>query len=134
MIEKRRYSRYHIDTGMLISDDDLIIGLARVIDISNGGFSCVGLSPIKYLNGWIDGIDLYDPSTDTSLQQLRGRMKRYSINKNSTTANASTISYFVGFEASPDCISQITNFKELLCKNRIASSINDPEFTGRTEQ
>lgn len=134
MIEKRRYSRYHIDTGMLISDDDLIIGLARVIDISNGGFSCVGLSPIKYLNGWIDGIDLYDPSTDTSLQQLRGRMKRYSINKNSTTASASTISYFVGFEASPDCISQITNFKELLCKNRIASSISDPEFTGRTEQ
>ena len=121
MIERRRYTRYHIDSGILLSDDDALIGLARVIDISNGGFSCVGLSPIQYLNNWIDGIDLYDPNTDTSIEQIRGRMTRYLINKNSTESVASTISYFVGFEVSPDCISHITNFRKLLCENDTAS-------------
>ena len=121
MEERRRFIRYHIDRGILLSDDDELIGFARVIDISDGGLGCVGLSPIRYNSNWIDGIDLYDPNTDISLQQISGRMARFYINKNSSGPLASTISYFVGFEVSPDCISQITNFRELLCKHHSTS-------------
>ncbi len=122
MKERRRFIRYHIDRGLIVLDDDDIIGMARVIDISDGGFGCVGLSPIPYSTNWINGIDLYDPNTDISLQQISGRMTRYVINKNSTGSIASTISYFVGFEVSPNSVTQIANFREILCGDQPASS------------
>jgi hypothetical protein len=73
--EKRRFERYTLDDGILFSDEDNLIGLAQVLDISQCGIKGVSISAPINAVGRIDKIELFGTGENQLITGLSGQLK-----------------------------------------------------------
>lgn len=112
--ERRRFERYPVDGGLLFSDNDHLIGLAQVIDISKCGVRCVSLSKINCTICMLKNIELFGSGENMSLTGLSGRMIRCSDDLIDPGSDTSLCYYEFGFEFVQDHYSQINKLKKSL--------------------
>ena len=112
--ERRRFARYPVDGGLLFSDNDHLIGLAQVIDISKCGVRCVSLSKINCTICMLKNIELFGSGENMSLTGLSGRMTRCSDDLICPDFDSSLYYYEFGFEFVPYHYSQIHKLKKSL--------------------
>lgn len=99
--ERRRFERYPVNIGLLFSDNDSLIGLARVVDISACGVRCASLSEIKCTICMLDDIELFGAKEQTSLPGLSGKMIRCSDDIINSDSESRLFYYEFGFEFLP---------------------------------
>jgi hypothetical protein len=112
--ERRRFERYPVDGGLLFSDNDHLIGLAQVIDISKCGVRCVSLSKINCTICMLKNIELFGPGENMSLTGLSGQMTRCSDDLIDPGSDSNLYYYEFGFEFFPYHYNQINKFKKSL--------------------
>ena len=112
--EKRRFKRVQVNRGLIFTDNDNLIGMSQVIDISNSGVRCVSLSKINCTICMLKNIELFGVSEDMMLIGLSGRMTRCSDDLSSPGSYLDLCYYEFGFEFSSAHYSQITKMKKYL--------------------
>ena len=112
--DRRKHRRYSVDSGLLFSDNDYLIGLAQVVDISRSGVRCVSLSQINCTICMLENIELFGTGEDMLLTGLSGRMTRCSDNLESDTSELKINCYEFGFEFSSKNHQHLKRFKKFL--------------------
>lgn len=112
--ERRRFKRYPLPSGLVFVDNDNLIGMAKVIDISTCGVRCASLSKINCAISMLDNIDLLGTCEDMMLTGLSGRMTRCTDDMSDPEFYLNRSYYEFGFEFSPVHYSQITKMKMCL--------------------
>ena len=79
---RRRFERYPVEVGLLFSDNDNLIGLAKVIDISECGVRCGSLSKVNCTICMLENIELFVPEENIAVTGFSGKMTRCSEDKN----------------------------------------------------
>ena len=95
---RRRFERYPVDVGLLFSDNDNLIGMAKVIDISDCGVKCGSLSRIKCTICMLENIELFVPEENMAVTGLSGKMTRCSDIKNDQDSGLKLFYCEFGFE------------------------------------
>ena len=126
--ERRRFKRYPLHSGMVFVDNDNLIGMAKVIDISTCGVRCASLSKINCAIGMLENIDLFGTCEDMMLTGLSGWMTRCTDNMSYPEFYLNRNYYEFGFEFSPVHYSQITKMKMNLSTLKIACQPNCSEL------
>jgi len=111
--ERRRFDRYEVNGGILFSDNNDLIGVACVVDISQGGVRCVSLSQLKCPINWLYGIELYDCRHDLAVSELQGRMVRCTDNLSEDNKGSTPYCYDFGFEFFSPHTCHLADFKKI---------------------
>jgi hypothetical protein len=115
--DKRRFERCHVQEGLLFSDNDHLIGLAQVVDISKCGVRCISLSKINCTICTLENIELFGTRENMYLTGLSGKMTR--CDDMTTRVFDSGLScYEFGFEFFPDHYLQINRLKKSLSERK----------------
>lgn len=117
--ERRRFDRYTIDGSLLFSDKNNLIGMAQVMDISQGGVRCVSISPVSCTIGMLENIELFGSEENLELADLSGRMTRCSDNLLDNKSSDSIGYYEFGFEFFPRHYPQIDWLKGFLATQKV---------------
>ena len=117
--ERRRFSRFTLESGLLFSDRNNLIGMAQVMDISQGGVRCVSVSPVHCTIGMLEIIELFGSDDHLELSDLSGRMTRCSDNLLSSASDSGTGYYEFGFEFFPRHYPQIDRLQNFLSAHRV---------------
>ena len=117
--ERRRFDRYTIDGSLLFSDKNNLIGMAQVMDISQGGVRCVSISPVSCTVGMLENIELFGSEENLELIDLSGRMTRCSDNLLDNNTNSGIGYYEFGFEFFPRHYPQIDWLKSFLATQKV---------------
>ena len=117
--ERRRFDRYTIDGSLLFSDKNNLIGMAQVMDISQGGVRCVSISPVSCTIGMLENIELFGSEENLELTDLSGRMTRCSDNLLDNKSSDSIGYYEFGFEFFPRHYPQIDWLKGFLATQKV---------------
>ena len=117
--ERRRFSRFTLESGLLFSDRNNLIGMAQVMDISQGGVRCVSVSPVHCTIGMLENIELFGSDDHLKLSDLSGRMTRCSDNLLSSASDSGTGYYEFGFEFFPRHYPQIDRLQNFLSAHRV---------------
>ncbi len=113
-IERRRFRRLTLEGSLLFSDRDNIIGMAQVMDISQGGVRCVSISPVSCTIGMLDNIELFGSEDNLELTDLSGRMTRCSANLLGVGSESEIGYYEFGFEFFPRHYPQLDRLQTFL--------------------
>ena len=117
-IERRRYTRFSLDNGLLFSDKDNLIGMAQVIDISKSGVRCVSISPVNCTIGMMENIELFGSEENLELSDLSGRMTRCSNNLLESESDSGVGYYEFGFEFYPRHYPKLIRLKSFLASGK----------------
>ena len=112
--ERRRFKRLTLEGSLLFSDRDNIIGMAQVMDISQGGVRCVSISPVSCTIGMLDNIELFGSEDNLELSDLSGRMTRCSANLLDVGGQSGIGYYEFGFEFFPRHYPQLDRLQSFL--------------------
>ncbi len=112
--ERRRFKRSSIDESLLFSDNNNLIGMAQVLDISQGGVRCVSISPVQCTVGMLENIEIFSSDDSLGLTDLSGRMTRCSDNLLDSGSYAGTGYYEFGFEFFPRHYPEIIRLQDML--------------------
>ena len=112
--ERRRFRRLTLEGSLLFSDRDNIIGMAQVMDISQGGVRCVSISPVSCTIGMLDNIELFGSEENLELTDLSGRMTRCSANLLGVGSESGIGYYEFGFEFFPRHYPQLDRLQTFL--------------------
>ena len=96
--ERRQFERNPVNIGLLFSDYDNLIGIAKVVDISKGGVRCVSLSQVMCTICEMENIELLGADESISLTGLSGKMIRCSDDAFGSDSQSKIIYYEFGFE------------------------------------
>lgn len=116
--ERRRFKRFTLEGSLLFSDRDNMIGMAQVMDISQGGVRCVSISPVSCTIGMLDNIELFGSDDNLELTDLSGRMTRCSDNLLGRTSESGVGYYEFGFEFFPRHYPQLDRLQAFLTSHR----------------
>lgn len=116
--ERRRFERLTLEGSLLFSDRDNIIGMAQVMDISQGGVRCVSISPVSCTIGMLDNIELFGSEDNLELTDLSGRMTRCSDNLLGTGSESGIGYYEFGFEFFPRHYLQLDRLQAFLSAHK----------------
>lgn len=114
MDERRKFKRYLLTMGMLFTDQDNTVGLAKIIDISRSGVKCCTLSHINCTICNLENIELFGAEEDLILTGLSGRMTRCSNDLSERKTNQDFCFYEFGFEFFPQHHERIKRLQEHL--------------------
>lgn len=117
--DRRRFDRYTIDGSLLFSDKNNLIGMAQVMDISQGGVRCVSISPVSCTVGMLENIELFGSEENLELTDLSGRMTRCSDNLLDNKSSDSIGYYEFGFEFFPRHYPKIDWLKGFLATQKV---------------
>lgn len=117
--ERRRFDRYTLEGSLLFSDKNNLIGMAQVMDISQGGVRCVSISPVSCTVGMLDNIELFGSEENLELTDLSGIMTRCSDNLLDNKSNGGVGYYEFGFEFFPRHYPQIDWLKSFLATQKV---------------
>ncbi|MGI9535655.1 MAG: PilZ domain-containing protein [Desulfocapsaceae bacterium] len=120
--ERRRFDRFTLEGSLLFSDNTNIIGMAQVMDISQGGVRCVSISPVSCTIGMLNNIELFGSEDNLELTDLSGRMTRCSDNLLNAASDAGIGYYEFGFEFFPRHYPQIDRLQTFLSNHRVSSA------------
>ena len=112
--ERRQFKRYPVTKGLLFSDNDKAVSLAKIVDISRSGVKCCSLSQIDCTICVLKNIDLFGTEDDLVLTGLSGRMTRCSNDLSGQRMGADHCFYEFGFEFFPEHYRQIQKLQECL--------------------
>ena len=112
--ERRKYKRYPLSDGLLFSDDDCLVGFAKVLDISRSGVRCCTLSQITCSICTLDNIELFGAGENMILSGLSGRMTRCTSDLSKRKNDLNICLYEFGFEFYPYHYSQIEKLQKRL--------------------
>jgi hypothetical protein len=112
--ERRRFKRYSLHSGLIFVDNDNLIGLAKVIDISSGGVRCASLSKTNCTICILKNIELFGTCEGMTLTELSGRMTRCSNDLSDPGSYLNSCYFEFGFEFSSGHYSQISKMKKFL--------------------
>lgn len=112
--DRRRFERLSLNNPLIFSDENNLIGMAQVLDISRGGVRCVSMSPVNCTIGMLEGIELFGSDENLELSDLSGRMTRCSNNLADDGRDAQIGYYEFGFEFFPRHYPQISRLKSIL--------------------
>jgi hypothetical protein len=115
--DKRRFERCHVQEGLLFSDNDHLIGLAQVVDISKCGVRCISLSKINCTICTIENIELFGTRENMYLTGLSGKMTRCD-DMTTQVFDPGLSCYEFGFEFFPDHYLQINRLKKSLSEGK----------------
>lgn len=110
--ERRKFKRYPVTTGLLFTDHDNVVGLAKIVDISSSGVKCCSLSRVACIVCSLENVELFGAKEDVVLTGLSGRMTRCSDDLNQRGTNAKICYYECGFEFFPQHSKQINRLQE----------------------
>lgn len=116
--DRRRFQRYHVEEGLLFSDNDHLIGLAQVVDISKCGVRCISLSKINCTICAMSNIELFGTRENMYLTGLSGKMTRCTDNMTTRDFDPGLCCYEFGFEFFPDHYLQINRLKRSLSEGK----------------
>ena len=116
--ERRRFKRFTLEGSLLFSDRDNMIGMAQVMDISQGGVRCVSISPVSCTIGMLDNIELFGSDDNLELTDLSGRMTRCSDNLLGRTSESGVGYYEFGFEFFPRHYPQLDRLQTFLTSHK----------------
>lgn len=112
--DRRRFKRSPLEEGLLFSDNNNLIGMAQVVDISQGGVRCVSISPVKCTVGMLENIEIFGSGDNLGLTDLSGRMTRCSDNLLDSDSYSDIGYYEFGFEFFPRHYPQIIRLQDML--------------------
>jgi len=112
--ERRRFKRYPLHNGLIFADNDNLIGMAKVIDISTCGVRCASLSKINCTICMLKNVELFGAGDDMVITGLSGRMTRCSDDACGPESNSNRCYFEFAFEFSSDHYAQIAKIKEYL--------------------
>jgi hypothetical protein len=116
IVDKRRFERYPVKGGAFFSDNENLIGFAKIIDISDCGVRCVSLSQVKCTICILRNIELSGTGKSTTLERLSGKMARCSDDKIDHNSDSDLFYYEFGFEFFPQHYHDLNRLKKSLCK------------------
>ena len=116
--DRRRFERYQVEEGLLFSDNDHLIGLAQVVDISKCGVRCISLSKINCTICAMANIELFGTRENMYLTGLSGKMTRCTDDMTNPDFDQSLSCYEFGFEFRPHHYLQINRLKKTLCEGK----------------
>lgn len=120
--ERRRFKRFTLEGSLLFSDNSNIIGMAQVMDISQGGVRCVSISPVGCTIGMLNNIELFGSEENLELTDLSGRMTRCSNNLLNAASESGIGYYEFGFEFFPRHYPQIDRLQAFLSAHKVCST------------
>lgn len=112
--DRRRFKRSPLEEGLLFSDNNNLIGMAQVVDISQGGVRCVSISPVKCTVGMLENIEIFGSDDNLGLTDLSGRMTRCSGNLADSNSYSGIGYYEFGFEFFPRHYPRIIRLQDML--------------------
>ena len=112
--DRRRFERCSPMHSLLFSDTNNLIGMAQVIDISQGGVRCVSISPVNCTVGMLENIEIFGSDETFGLTDLSGRMTRCSENLLDQDSYSDLGYYEFGFEFFPRHYPQILRLQNKL--------------------
>lgn len=112
--ERRRFKRCTLQDSLLFSDNNNLIGMAQVLDISQAGVRCVSISPVHCTIGMLENIEIFGSEEQLELADLSGRMTRCSDNLLDQSSGPGIGYYEFGFEFFPRHYPQISRLQSLL--------------------
>ncbi|MEJ2057617.1 MAG: hypothetical protein P8X39_07240 [Desulfofustis sp.] len=112
--DRRRFRRSSPEESLLFSDNNNLIGMAQVLDISQGGVRCVSISPVNCTVGMLENIEIFGSEDNLGLTDLSGRMTRCSDNLLKAESYAGVGYYEFGFEFFPRHYPQISRLQDML--------------------
>ena len=107
--DKRRYLRHSINDWLLLFDNESIIDMAQVVNISQGGALCACLAdtcPQKIVGKF----ELYGPESSLSINGLCGKIVHTDYNIRSPVTKADIHCFIFGlqfFKTTPDQLRKI---------------------------
>lgn len=116
--ERRQFKRYPLSDGLLFSDNDKLVGFAKVIDISKSGLRCCTLSQVTCSICPLDNIELFGAVENIILSGLSGRMTRCTSDLSKTKNDLIYCRYEFGFEFYPHHYSQLEKLQKRLLSVR----------------
>ena len=120
--ERRRFERITLEGSLLFSDSSNIIGMAQVMDISQGGVRCVSISPVSCTIGMLNNIELFGSEENLELNDLSGKMTRCSDNLLNAASESGIGYYEFGFEFFPRHYPQIDRLQTFLSTHKVSSA------------
>ena len=120
--ERRRFERFTLGDSLLFSDSNNIIGMAQVLDISQGGVRCVSISPVNCTIGMLNSIELFGSEDNLELIDLSGRMTRCSDNLLNGASDSGVGYYEFGFEFFPRHYPQIDRLQNFLSTSKVSDA------------
>ena len=116
--ERRRFERITLEDSLLFSDNNNLIGMAQVLDISQAGVRCVSISPVHCIIGMLENIEIFGSEENLELADLSGRMTRCSDNLYDQSSTPGIGYYEFGFEFFPRHYPQISRLQRILSSGR----------------
>jgi hypothetical protein len=107
--DKRQYLRHPINDWLLLFDNESIIDMAQVVNISIGGALCVSLAdtcPPKI----VEKVELYGPDSSLAVNGLCGRIIHTDYNKASSVSSENINCFIFGiqfFQTTPEQLQKI---------------------------
>jgi len=118
-IDRRRFERCSPPHSLLFSETNNLIGMAQVIDISQGGVRCVSISPVNCTVGMLENIEIFGSEDNYGLTDLSGRMTRCSENLLDQDSPSGIGYYEFGFEFFPRHYPQIIRLQDMLSSTTV---------------